>query len=182
MHAATRKEFLQTSGVLMAALLTGSSFDLKKEMPRLSFSTLACPEWTFRQIIDFTAAHGYQAIELRGILKQMDLTKVPELSTPGNITDTLARMKAKNLQFVNLGSNCTLHIADPAKRKDTIDEGKRFIDLAQQLHCPFIRVYPNLFPKEQEKQATIDLIVKGLQELGDYAKGKKRDGIDGNAW
>jgi sugar phosphate isomerase/epimerase len=33
-------------------------------------------------------------------------------------------------------------------------------------------VFPNNFPKGQEKEATIDLIVKGLVELGDYAKGK----------
>jgi sugar phosphate isomerase/epimerase len=33
-------------------------------------------------------------------------------------------------------------------------------------------VYPNNFPKEQDRNATIDLIVKGLVELGDYAKGK----------
>jgi sugar phosphate isomerase/epimerase len=168
----TRKEFLQTSGILLAAVLAGSSFDFKKTNPLLSFSTLSCPDWPFQQIIDFAASHDYQGIELRGILRQLDLTKVPAFSNPANITATLARMKEKKLQFVDLGSSCNLHIAEPVKRKENIDEAKRFIDLAQQIHCPYIRVFPNNFPKDQEKQATIDLIVKGLQELGDYAKGK----------
>jgi len=171
MHT-TRKEFLQNSGVLLAGALAGLSFDYKRPVPHLSFSTLGCPEWTFQQIIDFAAAHGYQGIEIRGLLKQMDLVKCPEFSSAGNITATLARMKEKKLDFVDLGSSCNLHFADPAKRKENIDEGKRFIDLAQQIHCPYVRVFPNNFPKDQEKQATIDLIVKGLQELGDYAKGK----------
>ncbi|MEO5685506.1 MAG: sugar phosphate isomerase/epimerase family protein [Chitinophagaceae bacterium] len=156
----------------MAAGLTGFSFDLKKNK-LLAFSTLGCPDWSFTQIIDFAAAHGYQGIELRGILRQMDLAKVPELATLAAITATLARMKEKNLQFVDLGSSCNLHIANPEKRKENIAEAKRFIDLAQQIHCPYVRVFPNNFPKEQEKQATIDLIVNGLQELGDYAKGKE---------
>jgi sugar phosphate isomerase/epimerase len=173
MFHTTRKEFLQSSAILLAAALTGPSFDLKKQPLRLSFSTLGCPDWSFQQIIDFAAAHGYQGIELRGILRQMDLTKCDVFSSPANITDTLTRMKVKKLEFVNLGSSCNLHISDPVKRKENIDEGKRFIDLAQQIHCPYVRVFPNNFPKDQDKQATIDLIVKGLQELGDYARGKK---------
>jgi len=166
-----RKTFLQTAAVLMAAALSGAAFDLRKQQALLSFSTLGCPDWPFQQIIDFAAAHGYQGIEMRGILKQLDLTQCPEFSTAAAITDTLARMKAKHLQFIDLGSSCTLHFSDVAKRKEQLEEGKRFIDLAQQIHCPFVRVFPNNFPKEQEKQASIDLIAKGLQELGDYAKG-----------
>ncbi len=168
----TRKEFLQTSGILAAAALSGSLFDFKKQTPLLSFSTLGCPAWTFQQIIDFAATHGYKGIEMRGILKQLDLPKCPEFSSPESIANTVAQMKAKKLQFVDLGSSCTLHYMDEAKRKENIEGGKRFIDLAQQIHCPYVRVYPNNFPKEQDKQATIELIAKGLQELGDYAKGK----------
>jgi sugar phosphate isomerase/epimerase len=40
----------------------------------------------------------------------------------------------------------------------------------QQLHCPYVRVFPNRLPKEQDKNATIELITKGLQELGEYAR------------
>lgn len=172
MHFITRKSFLQTSGIVLAAAVAGSSFRFVKPAPLLSFSTLGCPDWSFPQIVDFAAANGYQGIELRGLLRQMDLTKCPEFNTAENITDSINRLRQKNLQLVNLGSSCNLHIADPVKRKDNIDEAKRFIDLAQQTHCPFVRVFPNNFPKDQEKQATIGLIVKGLQELGDYAKGK----------
>ena len=36
-----------------------------------------------------------------------------------------------------------------------------------------MRVFPNKFPKEQDRNTTIGLIVKGLLELGEYAKQKK---------
>jgi sugar phosphate isomerase/epimerase len=172
MHTKSRKEFLQTTAVLLAAVVAGSSFSTKKNKTLLSFSTLGCPDWPFQQIIDFAAAHDYQGIELRGILKQLDLTQCPEFSTAAGITDTLERMAAKKLRFVDLGSSCNLHLADPVKRKENLDGARAFINLAQQIKCPYVRVYPNNFPKDQEKEATIALIVKGLQELGDYAKGK----------
>lgn len=172
MSSTTRKEFLQTSGVLLAAIVTGTSFDFKKNKPLLSFSTLGCPDWTFQQITSFAATHGYKGIEVRGIQRQMDLTKCPEFLTEESRKATLAMMKEKGLQFVNLGSSSTLHFAEGAEREKNLAEGKAFIDLAQQINCPYVRVFPNKFPKEQDKSTTIDLIIKGLLELGDYAKEK----------
>ena len=166
-----RKEFLQTSGVLLAALLSGSSFKASKQFPLLSFSTLGCPDWSFQQIIEFAALHGYQGIEIRGILHQMDLTKCNEFSNLDNISATLSRLQEKKLQLVDLGSSANLHIANAVIRQDNLDEAKRFIDLAQKVNCPFIRVFPNNLPKDQEKQATLELIIEGLKDLGEYAKG-----------
>src|SRR6187402_2960594 len=79
-------------------------------------------------------------------------------------------MGEHGLKFVDLGSSAELHHADAAVRQKNLDEGKRFIDLAQQLHCPYVRVFPNKLPKDQDKKATIDLIVSGLKELGTYAR------------
>jgi sugar phosphate isomerase/epimerase len=172
MRNSTRKEFLQTSAVLLAAAVAGSSFDFKKNKPLLSFSTLGCPDWTFQQIVDFAVQHEYKGIEVRGIQREMDLAKC-SVFTAQNIQATLSLMKEKGLRFVNLGSSATLHFAEGAEREKNLDEGKRFIDLAQQLNCPYIRVFPNKFPEGQDKKATMDLIAKGLMTLGDYAKDSK---------
>ena len=172
MPQTTRKEFLQTSAVLLASIVTGTSFDLKKNKPLLSFSTLGCPDWTFQQITSFAVQHGYKGIEVRGIQRQMDLTKCPEFSTEENRKATLALMKEKGLRFVGLGSSANLHFPEGAEREKNLAEARSFIDLAQQINCPYIRVFPNNFIKGQEKNTTIDLIIKGLLELGDYAKEK----------
>jgi sugar phosphate isomerase/epimerase len=173
MHFYSRRQFLQTSSLFAVGLLAAPSLAFRKDKPLLSFSTLGCPDWSFDQIIDFAAAHGYDGIELRGIQREMELTKVKELSTPQSRQETLAIMKGKGLRFVDLGSSTMLHIADPAERLKNLDEGRRFIDLAQQLDCPFIRVFPNNIPKDQDKAATMDLMVKGLLELADHAKGSQ---------
>lgn len=172
MNNLTRKEFLQTSALAIASTIVGSSFDLKSNIPLLSFSTLGCPDWTFEQITDFAKQNGYKGIEIRGIQRQMDLTKCPEFATEESRKRTLALMKEKGLQFVNLGSSATLHFPEGAEREKNLEEGKRFIDLAQQIGCPYTRVFPNNFPKDGDKKPTIELIAKGLLALGDYAKGK----------
>lgn len=40
---------------------------------RLSFSTFACPTWTWEQIIDVAANAGYHGIEIRGIEDELFL-------------------------------------------------------------------------------------------------------------
>jgi sugar phosphate isomerase/epimerase len=165
-----RRKFLQQSGILLSGAVAGMSFVEKKKKPLLSFSTLGCPGWTFTQIVDFAAANQYDGIEMRGILKQLDLPKCVEFNNASNIKNTNQQMADKKLQFVDLGSSCTLHFADKTERQKQLDDGKRFIDLAAAINCPNVRVYPNNFIKGQEKNQTMDLIVAGLLELGDYAK------------
>lgn len=170
MNDVTRKEFIKTSSILFATLVAGCAFDLKKPAPLLSFSTLGCPDWTFDQIVSFAVRHGYTGIEVRGLQRQMDLTKCPEFSTEKARNDTVALMKKNGLQFVGLGSSANLHFAEGPERDKNIDEAKRFIDLAQQINCPYVRVFPNNFPKGADKNETIQLIIKGLLDLGNYAK------------
>jgi sugar phosphate isomerase/epimerase len=171
MNPIYRRKFLQDTALLISGALVGMSFSEKKKKPLLSFSTLGCPGWTFTQIVAFAAANKYDGIEMRGILKQLDLTKCPEFSNAANIKTTMQQMADKQLKFVDLGSSCTLHFADKVERQKNLDEGKRFLDLAAALQCPNVRVYPNNFIKGQEKIQTMNLISEGLLELADYAKG-----------
>lgn len=168
-----RRQFIQTSTILFAGSLIGSGFTLDHESPLLSFSTLGCPDWPFDKIMEFAVANNYKGIEVRGIQRQMDLTKCPEFDTVDHRAATMKKMAEKGLSFVNLGSSANLHLPESAERQKNLEEAKRFIDLAQQINCPSIRVFPNNFPKDQEKVVTMDLIVRGLLELGNYAKDKK---------
>ena len=172
MNDYSRREFLQMSSLFVAAPLIAPWPGFRKHKVKLSFSTLGCPDWTFAKIADFAAANGYEGIELRGIQKEMDLTKCKELNSIESRLDTLKLMRDKGLRFVDLGSSATMHFSDPFERRKNLDEGRRFIDLAQQLECPFVRVFPNNIPKdERQKAAVMNLIVKGLLELGKHAEG-----------
>lgn len=170
MNTNTRRDFLINSLAIAGLAMLEVSLDFKKTKPLLSFSTLGCPNWSFDTILKYAVANTYDGIEIRGIQKQLDLTKCPEFSAT-NIGDTKRKVAENKLKIVDLGSSTELHHANPIKRKAQLDDAKRFIDLASKLDCPFIRVFPNDLPKEQRDDETIDLITKGLLELGDYAKG-----------
>ena len=167
----SRKEFLKTSSVLLGGLLYLPAFAKNGYSPKLSFSTLGCPDWNFDKITAFAAEHGYKGLEIRGIQRELDLVKSPVFSSASARSLTMARMKEKGLRFVGLGSSSTLHFKEAVKRKAQLEDGKRFIDLAEQLNCPYVRVFPNNFPKEQTKEETMDLIKAGLLELSTHAKG-----------
>ena len=172
-----RRDFLKANAGLIGIGLSASAFLLpdhpdrpSRPLPPLSFSTLGCPDWPYATILSFAAANHYQGIELRGIQRQLDLTKCPEFSSPAAINTTRRQTADKGLVFVDLGSSCELHHSDPAERQKNLDEGRRFIDLAHEIGCPNVRVFPNKLPKDQGREAAIELITKGLQELAAYAK------------
>lgn len=154
----------------MATAVTGSSFILKKAKPRLAFSTIACPDWTFPQIVDFAALHDFDGIEMRGLHGELDLTKCKEFSSLQDIKTTLSLMKEKGLKFTDLGSSAKMHFPDGAERQKNLAEARAYIDLAQKLNCPYVRVFPNEFPKGQDRNKTMELVAQGLLVLGDYAK------------
>ncbi len=171
-HSFSRKDFLRSCALLMGGAFGLSSFGINAAVkPKLAFSTLGCPDWDLLKITSFARANGYTGLELRGIQREMNLPQSPAFSSAANIAQTKKLMKEKGLKFVGLGSSSTLHFADPSERKKQLDEGRRFIDLAQQLECPYVRVFPNNLPKDQDRQQTLDLITRGLTELADHCKG-----------
>ncbi len=167
-----RRNFISNSTIAIAGLSLGSPANFKKGV-KLSFSTLGCPDWSFEKIVEFAVEHKYQGLEIRGIQRELNLLKCSPFSNTLNIANTVKLMKDKNLSFVDLGSSAALHHHEPEKRKQNLDDAKRFIDLAAAINCPHIRVFPNDLPKDQDRNQTIDRIISGLRELGDYAKGTK---------
>ena len=75
----SRRVFL--SGVA-AATVAPAIIGARQRPPQfpISFSTLGCPSWTWKQILDQADRLGYAAIELRGIGSELDLTKLPEFA------------------------------------------------------------------------------------------------------
>ena len=43
----------------------------------IAFSTLGCPAWDWKKILDFASQHGFAAIELRGLEGKLDLPSLP---------------------------------------------------------------------------------------------------------
>jgi len=172
MKLQTRRAFLETSAGLMALAALNPLFGINKTRAKLAFSTLGCPDWSLKQIVNCSVENGYKGFEIRGLAGEMDLPKCTEFNK-SNLPDSLRSIKDNDLKIINLGSSVNLHFVQEDKRKSNLDDAKRFIDLAVQLECPFVRVFPDDLPPDQSVEQTLDLIISGLVTLGEYAKGSK---------
>ena len=173
MNKVSRRQFVGIAAGLAGLSVTDAMAYFGKKSPKLAFSTLGAPKWSYDQIIESAHKFGYQGIEIRGILDQMDLPLCPEFSSPEAIRQSLSKAKKHGVKIVGLGASARLHDPEGPTRAKNLDEARRFIDLAQNLECPYVRVFPNNLPKNQDREETIKLIVSGLKELGEYARGKK---------
>ena len=170
MKLQTRRAFLETSAGLMALAALNPLFKENKKSEKLAFSTLGCPDWSLKKIVDCSVENGYKGFEIRGLAGEMDLPKCPEFNKT-NLPASLRLIKDNDIKIINLGSSANLHFAQEDKRKSNLDDAKRFIDLAEQLECPFVRVFPDDLPPDQSVEQTLDLIISGLVTLGEYAQG-----------
>lgn len=168
-----RRTFLKTSSALLAAGLVGFEEPSPTAAPKLAFSTLGCPDWGYEQILTFAKQYRFSGLEIRGLKRELDLVKCPEFRDAAAIRDSVRKAKDAGVRIVNLGASTNLHLADGPEREKAMDEGKRFIDLAAALSCPYIRVFPNNLPKDQEKNAVLERIRTGLGQLADYAQSRK---------
>lgn len=139
-----------------------------KKVP-IAFSTLGCPKWEWKKILERASQLGYAAIELRGIQGEMDLTKRPEFTA--GLKQSLQDLESLDLHISDLGASSHLHEPDPVKRAAQLDDGKRFIDLAHRLKTPYVRVFGDKYVKEEPREKTVERIIAGLQELKTHAQG-----------
>jgi len=165
----TRRQFLKTaSSSLLMSLVWKETKQIR--LP-LAFSTLGCPKWEWKKILDFAAQHGFAAIELRGLEGNLDLPSHPVFAAD-RIEQTKREIHASNLKIACVSSSANLYMEDPVKRAKELADARRFIDLAAALGSPCVRVFGG--KQESDKSPAPDAATKarvaaGLRELGKYA-------------
>lgn len=172
MSKLTRRHFMKA--VTMATAATGfpailSAQSRTRQLP-LAYSTLGCPKWEWKTILDQARQHGYAALELRGLLADVDITRSPQF-TGAKLKETIADLAALNIRISDLGASSRLGEPDPAKRSAQVDEARRYIDLAHELKSPYVRVFGGKLVSGQSIDSAIEAIVAGFRSMHDYAKG-----------
>jgi sugar phosphate isomerase/epimerase len=169
MFPVTRRSFLATIGAGFAAapgLLRAQSRSARYP---IAFSTLGCPNWTWKTIVGTADTLAYRAIELRGVANEMDLPKVPEFIGT-RLADAKKDLAAAGIFVSGLGASARMHEKEPAVRAQQLDEGRRFIDLAQAMGATFVRVFGDKIPADEPKEDVMKRVVEGFRTLADYAK------------
>jgi len=166
-----RRSFAKMAALTAATPVFMNLTHAKAALP-LSFSTLGCPKWDWHTILEQGSKMGFAGIEFRGIQGEMDLTKRPEFAGTA-WKASLNELRSRSLRVAGLGASTQLHQPDAAKRQEGMDSAKKFIELAHNLECPYVRVFGDKFVEGESKQVTSDRIVAGLRELGKAAKGTR---------
>ncbi len=159
-----RRKFLATSGMSLA--WTRLSWAAEQHKLPLAFSTLACPDWEWKKILDFAEANKFAAIELRGLMGTMDLPSRPEFAVE-QLAKTKQDIAAHGLKIACVSSSSAMHERDPEKREKSLTDARRFIDLAAGLNSPYVRVFGNEI--KGPKQEVIARVSAGMKTLADYA-------------
>jgi sugar phosphate isomerase/epimerase len=163
----TRRAFLTTvaAGIAVPRLIRAQ----KTRRYPISFSTLGCPAWTWKQILDQADRLGYAAIELRGIGAEMDLTKLAEFSS-SRIADSRKDLSALGLVISDLGASANMHEKEGPARQKNLDEGRRYVDLAKALDVKYVRIFGDKVPAGEQKADVIARVAEGASQLSAYAK------------
>ena len=104
---------------------------------KLSFSTLACPDWSFREVYAAAADLGYEGIEIRGIADEIYAPKIYNFSDE-KIESAKAHLTKRNLEIPMLTSNAyILDNPDFAACKKEIED---YCVLAGKLGVKYVRV------------------------------------------
>jgi sugar phosphate isomerase/epimerase len=141
---------------------------------KMSFSTLACPEWTMPQIIKIAVNAGYDGIELRFVEGEDSLWKLAAFS--GTQLGTTKNILADHgLSISCMDTSCRFHSPDTKEREHWMAEGERMSDLAAELGAPAIRVFGDSVQSGATKEATRSWIAECIRRLAETASRKGRE-------
>ena len=130
----------------------------------LSFSTLACPDWTVSQIIAIASAAGYSAVELRFVENEDALWKLPAFRGD-ELPVTKRAFSDHGLVISCVDTSCRFHFPDAAERQRWIEEGERMAELAAVLGAPGIRVFGDTIQPGTDRTSTRRWIAESIQKL-----------------
>lgn len=104
---------------------------------KLAFSTLGCPDWGFNDIFTTAKDLGYDAVEVRGIDREIYAPKIGEFSDE-KIEETKNKLSSMGIKISMLTSAAALAIFN--ERERSLKEAMDYIDLAKKLSVPYIRI------------------------------------------
>jgi sugar phosphate isomerase/epimerase len=139
---------------------------------QIAFSTLACPDWTWHDVVRHGPASGYDGVEVRLLERETDLLAVADLA-PSQWSTRRRELDNAGFRVCGLASSVRFDYPDAAERDRQQEIGRRYIDLAVALGAEFIRVFGDSLPPVEQsaaRSAMLRQIADGLHTLGDVAR------------
>jgi sugar phosphate isomerase/epimerase len=135
---------------------------------KLCVSTLGCPAWSLKQILECVRECGYEGVELRGLQGQMLLPEAPPLAPPERAS-VRRRFEDLGCRIACVSSSASFTAAEAATRRQSLDEVRAYADLAADLGAPLIRVFGGQIPEGVSRQDCVRYAGESLAEAAAVA-------------
>ncbi|MCP4168612.1 MAG: sugar phosphate isomerase/epimerase [Chloroflexi bacterium] len=104
---------------------------------KISLMTLGCPDWDLDTICRKGRAYGFDGIDFRGLLDEIDITKLPAFTT--GVAATKRKLADAGLEVSGISSS--IRVCDRENLANNVEEAMRTIAVAQALDARNIRVF-----------------------------------------
>ncbi|MBE6747574.1 MAG: AMP-dependent synthetase, partial [Ruminococcaceae bacterium] len=133
---------------------------------KISFSTLACPDFSWAEIYSMAKDLGFNGIEVRGLGNEFSSVGANPF-TEENIDATIAKLNKLGIEIPCLSSGACLKFAD--KHDETVEEITQYAQLANKLGTPYIRILADLEPAPVD-EVDDNAIIAFLKEIAPIAE------------
>jgi len=132
---------------------------------KISFSTLACPNYSWQDICTMAKDLGFDGIEVREIENNLKTSPF----SPDKIAATALDLARLKIEIPCLSTGCGLKIAE--KSEENQAEIKNYIDVASTIGTKYIRILADLEP-QPNGEVDDAFIAAEIKKLAPYAEEK----------
>ena len=133
---------------------------------KISFSTVACPDFSWVDIYSMAKDLGFDGIEIRGIGDEISAVKAQPFCEQ-KLSATIKKLGELRLEIPCLDAGCCLKEAD--KHDEAVSEIKEYIELAVKLNTPYVRVLADKDP-EPVDDVNDEYVISVLKEVAAIAE------------
>jgi len=135
---------------------------------KLSFTTLGCPKWTMQQIVENAAKMGFDGVDFRGLLEDIDISRRSEFTT--GLNETKQMFADYGLAVSGISVSARFAVADLVEKQKQFEEARRNMKLAAKLDAYIVRVFGGSLPESHNVQKIMPIIAENLRQIGDEAE------------
>lgn len=133
---------------------------------KYAFMTFSCPHLTLDELLATARRYGYDGIEPRTAVKHGHGIELD--ATAADRRDIRRKAVDSGIALCSIATSCAY--ANPATSKQMVDDTLRYIDLADDVGSPAIRVFGGTIPHDVSREHAIDAVAQALQSVADHAQ------------
>ncbi len=135
---------------------------------KLAFTTLGCPKWTLEQIVKNAAQMGFDGVDFRGLLEDVDISRRPEFTTSINKTKKMFADYGVTISGILISARFA--VVDTVEKKKQFDETQHNMELAANLGAKIVRILCGRVPTGYTVETIMPILVENLRQIGDEAE------------